>query len=46
MFQLIPIPRGKGKLSPQLPLPFLGQFLVVSLVVLLFILYVSGLLMR
>jgi hypothetical protein len=38
MFNLIPIPGRKQSQSSRLPLTFLGQFLVVVLVILLFVL--------
>jgi hypothetical protein len=42
MFHLIPIP-GTGKRHPaHFTLPFLGQFLVIALVIALLVLYVSG----
>jgi hypothetical protein len=44
MFHLIPIP-GSGKRHPEyLPLAFLGQFFMVAIVIMLLVLYVSGLL--
>jgi hypothetical protein len=43
MFYLIPIPGAKRKIPLQMPLTFLGQFLVVALVILVFVLYVSSL---
>ena len=43
MFSLSPI-RGAARTHPlRLPLTFLGQFLVVALVILLFVLYVASL---
>jgi hypothetical protein len=43
MFHLIPIPGDKKTQPPHLPLAFLGQCLVVGIVIMLFVLYISGL---
>lgn len=43
MFSFSPIRAPKWKHPLQLPLAFLGQFLIVALVILVFVLYVSSL---
>jgi hypothetical protein len=42
MFHLIPIQGGKKSPAFDLPLAFLGQFLVVAILILLFVLYAAG----
>ena len=42
MFQLIPVPERKRHQPLRVPLSFLGQFLLVAFVILIFVLYVSG----
>jgi hypothetical protein len=43
MFHPIPMP-GAGKHRPErLTLPFLGQFFVIAMVIMLLVLYVAGL---
>jgi hypothetical protein len=44
MFHLVPISGGGRKQRPeQWTLAFMGQFLIVAIVILLFVIYVSGL---
>lgn len=43
MFHVIPISPEKGDKSLHFPIGFLGQFLVIATVILLFLLYVTGL---
>ncbi len=43
MFHVTPIPERKKGRPSQLPFAFLAQFAVVALVILMFVLYVSGL---
>lgn len=43
MFHLIPITKQKGDNPLHNPIAFLGQFLVIAAVILLFVLYVTGL---
>jgi hypothetical protein len=42
MFHLIPIPKAKRMEPLRLPLAFLGQFIVVAIVILMFVAYVAG----
>ncbi len=41
MFHLIPFPEGKQSQPLHFALAFLGQFLIVALVILLFVLFVA-----